>query len=356
MLAILLPSILNAKNVNGFDCTDYAAFYSIDKTIYALSHDNKNTLKKNLSEDSVFRLTLNTLARNYGCNPIQTTNSKNLDNFNIINLTCLKNQIFVCVGFNLLNQLENNSYKYGLIALNHQFKVINYYTFSNDTSVEYLNILPYFPMEFKDSNTFYTQFYKNGKKVGDFKLNKKNHRITKGTFNQSLYLPIDSIKFNFSVMQNNFVSPAISIPTYSKNNYFYLYPYPVLFNSKDFNSNYDHYNQKQNILKSYSPHNTNSSAPDYLFTLSQNTEQAYHTHILLTSQQNGDSLYTLVSSPLANTTDLIIFNTVNKKSTLLSIASKYKSNYCIIRNKKIYQLCLSENKQMVNVIELNFAD
>ncbi|HEY1047041.1 MAG TPA: hypothetical protein VGF79_11420, partial [Bacteroidia bacterium] len=114
--------------------------------------------------------------------------------------------------------------------------------------------------------------------------------------------------------------------------------------------------QEHEILELYSPHNTNSSAPDYLFTLSQKSLQITNNHVLLTSQQIGDSLYTLISNPLANTTDLIIFNTIDKKSSLLSIASKYKSNYCIIRNKKIYQLCLSENKQMVNVIEITFLD
>ncbi|HEY1046967.1 MAG TPA: hypothetical protein VGF79_11050, partial [Bacteroidia bacterium] len=236
---IFCSNIIHAENISGLDCTEHAVFYATDKTIFALSHDNKKLQKKNLSEDSVFKLTLNALARNYGGNSNQASNSKHLENFNIINLTCFKNQILVCVGFNLLNQLENNSYKYGLIALNHQFKVINYYSFSNDTAVDYLGILPYFPLEFKDSNTFYTQYYKNGKKVGDFKLNKKNHRITKGTFNQSLYLPTDSIKFNFSVMQNTFVSPALFIPMHSKNDFFYLYPYPILFNSKDFKSYHD---------------------------------------------------------------------------------------------------------------------
>lgn len=356
LAAILLPSIAKAENFSGLDCSDQYVYFSKSKTVYALSHDNKNFQKKNLSEDSVFILTLNTIAKNYGCDSKLEANSKNLANFNIINLTHHKNQLFICVGFNLMNQLENTNYKYGLIALNQQLNVINYYTFSMDTSIDFLTILPYFPLEFKDSNTFMAQYYKNGKKVGDFKLNKKSHRITKGSINQSIFLPTDSIEYNFSTMQNNFVSPVLYLPMNCKQNYFYIFPYPVLFNSKNFNSYFDLYKQKQKIIDTYSPLNSDLSAPDYLNALSIDVERIQKGSVILTSQQTGDTLYTLVSSPLTNTTDLIIFNTVTQKSTLLSIASKCSSSYCIIRNRKIYQLCLIEKKPLLNVIELNFTD
>lgn len=335
----------SAETVKGLDASETTMFYATTTHLFAQDLTGGNEIQKNFRNDSLFNQYLLKIAENFGNNN-DAENMGRLQSFEVMNLTWHNKYIYLCIRYLQKNALGGLRPRFGFVAFDEKLNTVNYFSVQADTGITYLNIWPYHPVEFKDDETIYLQYLNSDLFMGEFTLNTTKHRVIRTKQIMKINRG-DRFGINLSANPSHMMSPAIYMVPKSVNRFFFIHPFPVIFNTIDGEVKADPFGSKTQLSSTY-PYGKTGYAPDFSSSSGFTFGNRNNTMMIMTSRQWNDSVFAVISTSDANKYYIMLIAINDKTGQVYPVAVSAGGNACyILRRNRLYQLNFKDSKGII---------